>query len=79
MGCPPSTSSGAPAAVTRSAGCCATGRCASEPYALYEQLRARGPLSPGSLGLVTTSHAVAAEVLRSDRFGVGWDRSAAPG
>jgi len=49
-----------------------------EPYALYEELRARGPLSPGSIGLVTTSHAVASEILRSDRFGVGWDRSQAP-
>jgi cytochrome P450 len=50
-----------------------------EPYALYEEIRARGPVSLGSLGLVTASHAVAADVLRSDRFGVGWDRSAAPG
>jgi cytochrome P450 len=49
-----------------------------EPYALYEELRARGPVSAGSLGLVTPSHAVASEILRSDRFGVGWDRSAAP-
>jgi cytochrome P450 len=49
-----------------------------EPYAVHEELRARGPLVPSSLGLVTTSHAVASEVLRSDRFGVGWDRSAAP-
>jgi cytochrome P450 len=49
-----------------------------EPYDLYEEIRARGPVSLGSLGLVTTSHAVAADVLRSDRFGVGWDRSEAP-
>jgi cytochrome P450 len=49
-----------------------------QPYELYEQLRARGPLSAGSLGWVTTSHALAQEVLRSDRFGVGWDRSGAP-
>jgi cytochrome P450 len=48
------------------------------PYAVHEELRARGPLAPGSLGLVTTSHAVAQEVLRSESFGVGWDRSAAP-
>jgi cytochrome P450 len=48
------------------------------PYDVYEELRATGPLVPGSLGLVTTSHAVASEVLRSDSFGVGWDRSAAP-
>jgi cytochrome P450 len=49
-----------------------------EPYALYEQVRARGPLSSGGLGPVTASHAVASEVLRSEAFGVGWDRSAAP-
>ena len=51
-----------------------------EPYAaLRGAPRPAGRSSPGSLGLVTTSHAVASEVLRSDRFGVGWDRSAAPG
>ena len=49
-----------------------------QPYAVHEELRARGPLVGSSLGLVTTSHAVASEVLRSDTFGVGWDRSAAP-
>ena len=49
-----------------------------EPYGVHEELRARGPLTPGSLGLVTTSHAVATDVLRSEKFGVGWDRSAAP-
>jgi cytochrome P450 len=49
-----------------------------EPHALYEELRARGPVSVGSIGLITPSHAVASEVLRSDRFGVGWDRSQAP-
>src|ERR1700710_183563 len=42
-----------------------------EPYELYEQLRARGPLAGSSLGLVTTSHPLAQEVLRSERFGVG--------
>jgi cytochrome P450 len=49
-----------------------------QPYGVHEELRARGPLTPASLGLVTTSHAVAQEVLRSEHFGVGWDRSAAP-
>ncbi|MDP5181318.1 cytochrome P450 [Blastococcus sp. BMG 814] len=49
-----------------------------QPYGLYEELRARGPLTGSSLGLVTTSHPVAQEVLRSDRFGVGWDRATAP-
>ncbi|MGY1590452.1 cytochrome P450 [Geodermatophilus sp. SYSU D00708] len=50
----------------------------ADPYDLYEQLRARGPLAPSILGPVTTSHAVTSEVLRSDRFGVGFDWSAAP-
>ena len=50
-----------------------------DPYALYEEVRSRGQLSPSSLGLVTASHATAREVLRSEHFGVGWDRSAAPG
>ena len=49
-----------------------------DPHPLHEQLRARGPLSDSGLGLVTTSHRVAAEVLRSEAFGVGWDRSSAP-
>jgi cytochrome P450 len=49
-----------------------------QPYALYEELRARGPLTQGSLGLVTASHEVASDILRSASFGVGWDRSAAP-
>jgi cytochrome P450 len=48
------------------------------PYDVHELLRARGVLTGSSLGLVTTSHAVASDVLRSDRFGVGWDRSVAP-
>ena len=49
-----------------------------QPYVVHEELRARGPLVGSGLGLVTTSHPVASEVLRSDRFGVGWDRSVAP-
>jgi cytochrome P450 len=49
-----------------------------EPYEVYEQLRARGPLTGSSLGLVTTSHALTQEVLRSDRFGVGLDRATLP-
>ena len=50
-----------------------------QPYAVHEQLRAAGPLVPSALGPVTTTHAVAQEVLRSDRFGVGWDRPGVPG
>ncbi len=50
----------------------------ADPHPLYEQLRAQGPLVSSSLGLVTTSHAVASEVLRSADVGVGFDRSLAP-
>jgi cytochrome P450 len=49
-----------------------------QPYGVHEELRACGPLVGSGLGLVTTSHTVASEILRSDRFGVGWDRSLAP-
>ncbi|WP_419753826.1 cytochrome P450 [Geodermatophilus sp. CPCC 206100] len=49
-----------------------------EPHAVHEQLRARGPLVPSALGPVTTSHAAASELLRSERFGVGFDWSTAP-
>ena len=49
-----------------------------QPYDVYEQLRARGPLSPSALGLVTASHAVAEEVLKSEHFGVGFDRATLP-
>src|SRR4051812_27697961 len=50
-----------------------------EPHAVYEQLRARGPLVGSALGLVTTSHALVGEALRSEHFGVGFDRSTLPG
>ncbi len=50
----------------------------ASPHDLHEQLRARGPLVRSALGPLTTSHAVASEVLRSDRFGVGFDWSGAP-
>jgi hypothetical protein len=49
-----------------------------EPYEVYEQLRALGRVVPSSLGLVTTSHALVGEVLRSEHFGVGFDRSTLP-
>jgi cytochrome P450 len=50
----------------------------ADPHGVHEQLRARGPLVPSALGPLSTSHAVASEVLRSDRFGVGFDWSGAP-
>jgi cytochrome P450 len=51
---------------------------AEQPYGVYEELRAQGALTSGALGPVTASHAVAQEVLKSEAFGVGWDRSDAP-
>lgn len=42
-----------------------------DPYAVYEQMRAKGPMLPTRLGnWVTTSHAVCNQVLRSRAFGV---------
>ncbi|MGY1712249.1 cytochrome P450 [Geodermatophilus sp. SYSU D00758] len=49
-----------------------------DPRAVHEQVRSRGPLAGSALGPVTAAHAVAAEVLRSDRFGVGFDWSRLP-
>jgi cytochrome P450 len=48
------------------------------PYPLYAEVRARGPLVPGRLGHVTATHAVVAEVLRSDDFRAGPDDAAMP-
>ena len=43
----------------------------ANPYPLYEQLRARGPLTPARQGdWATTSHRVCSAVLRDRRFGV---------
>ena len=42
-----------------------------DPYAIYEEMRARGPMLPTRLGnWATTSHPLASQVLRSRRFGV---------
>jgi cytochrome P450 len=43
-----------------------------DPYALYEQIRARGPLVPGPVAgtWCSTSHRVCAAVLKDRRFGV---------
>jgi P450-derived glycosyltransferase activator len=47
------------------------------PYPIYEQLRARGPLVPTRLGnWVTTSHEVCSQVLRDRRMGVRPEGSA---
>jgi len=42
-----------------------------DPYAIYEQMRAAGPMLPTRLGnLSTTSHPICDAVLRDRRFGV---------
>jgi cytochrome P450 len=49
------------------------------PYAIYDRLRARGPLTPTRLGnWATTSHRVCDSVLRDRRFGVRLDDDARP-
>jgi cytochrome P450 len=50
----------------------------ADPYALYDQVRARGPLVRGQIAHLTASHAVATEVLRSDDFRAGADEDALP-
>lgn len=50
----------------------------TDPYPLYGQVRARGPLVPGKLGHVTASHAVITEVLRREDFRAGSDVDAMP-
>jgi cytochrome P450 len=43
----------------------------TDPYLIYEEMRARGPMLPTRLGnYSTTSHRLCNEVLRSRRFGV---------
>ena len=42
-----------------------------DPFPTYEQMRAHGPLMTGGLVFSTSSHAVAADVLRSPVFRVG--------
>lgn len=43
---------------------------AADPVPFYDQLRARGPLVHGRVNYVTTDHALAHELLRSDDFRV---------
>jgi cytochrome P450 len=50
----------------------------ADPYPLYDQVRARGPLVRGELAHLTASHAVATEVLRSEDFRAGADEEALP-
>src|SRR5262245_16991889 len=42
-----------------------------DPYAIYERMRAQGPMIPTRLGnWVTTSHPICRDVLRDRRLGV---------
>jgi cytochrome P450 len=51
----------------------------SDPYPIYERLRARGTLTPTRLGnWVTTSYRVCDSVLRDRRFGVGYKTDRVP-
>ncbi len=43
----------------------------ADPFEAYDAIRERGLLSRGPFGLVTASHSVCANLLRSDAFGVG--------
>ena len=49
-----------------------------DPWELYEELRAHGPIGGAGLGPVTTSHAVASGVLRSESFGTALPVDRAP-
>ncbi|HTF39360.1 MAG TPA: hypothetical protein VK754_02065, partial [Propionibacteriaceae bacterium] len=43
----------------------------TDPYQIYEEMRAQGPMLPTRLGnYTTTSHALCNEVLRSRKFAV---------
>lgn len=50
----------------------------ADPYPLYDQVRASGPLVRGQIAFLTASHAVVTEVLRSDDFRAGPDEQALP-
>ena len=50
----------------------------ADPYPLYAQVRARGPLVRGRLAHLTASHDVVTHVLRSDDFRAGADEDALP-
>jgi cytochrome P450 len=43
----------------------------ADPFETYDAIRERGLVSRGPFGLVTASHSVCANVLRSETFGVG--------
>jgi cytochrome P450 len=50
----------------------------ADPYPLYDQVRAQGPLVRGRLAHLTASHGAITHVLRSDDFRAGADEHALP-
>ena len=50
-----------------------------DPFPIFEQLRAAGPIYRGRFGHVATSHALVREVLSSNDFRAGFERVAAAG
>jgi hypothetical protein len=50
----------------------------ADPYPLYDQVRAQGPLVRGRLAHLTASHDVITQVLRSEDFRAGADEDALP-
>jgi cytochrome P450 len=50
-----------------------------DPFPIFEQIRAAGPVYRGRFGQVTTSHAVVREVLSGADFRTGFDRANASG
>lgn len=50
----------------------------ADPYPLYDEVRARGPLVSGRIGHITATHAVVQEVLKSEDFRAGPDDELLP-
>ena len=49
-----------------------------QPFGVYDEVRAQGPLIRGGFGVTTATHAVVEEALRSPDFGVSFDMERAP-
>jgi cytochrome P450 len=50
----------------------------ADPYALYAELRAAGPIVPGKVIWITARHAVVEEILRAEEFRCGFPDELAP-
>jgi cytochrome P450 len=50
----------------------------ADPFATYDEIRSRAPLTGGRLMTLSASHAAVTEVLRSDAFAVGFDPETMP-